>query len=108
MLVLDRNHLRALTEGDQEFERELIDAYRQSATDILELLRAHVASGNLDGVRREAHALRGASLNLGATSLAKCCAEIEAAARAGDAHITDRLAELAAEEQALWVELALL
>jgi len=104
--VLDRNHLRALTEGDRDFERELIDAYRQSATDILKLLRVHVAAGDFDGVGREAHALRGASLNVGATSVAKCCAEIEAAARAGDTHIAARLAELETEERALWAELA--
>lgn len=104
--VFDRKRLRELTEGDAEFERQLIDAYKESASSILAQLRANFAAGNTEGIARDAHGLRGASLNVGASSMARCAADIEAAARAGDAvPANERLEQLAMEEQALWLEL---
>jgi HPt (histidine-containing phosphotransfer) domain-containing protein len=104
--VLDRKRLRDLTDGDAEFERELIDTYKDSARNILIQLRANLSAGNALGVAREAHALKGASLNVGASSMARCAAEIETAARAGDARrASEKLDDLRGEEQALWAEL---
>lgn len=104
--VLDRNHLLELTEGDAEFEHELLGTFRASVVTILTRLKAGLSAGDLTKVMREAHALRGASLNIGATAMGQCAGAIEAAARGGDAALVDQAARpLDAELAALWAEL---
>lgn len=104
--VLDRNHLLELTDGDAQFEHELLDTYRASVENILARLRDGLSSGDLTQVMREAHALKGASLNVGAAAMGQCAAAIEAAGRDGDLATAHRAArQLGAEEAALWAEL---
>lgn len=103
--VLDRKQLREVTDGDVEFEQELLGAYRASATGTLGRLRTALAAGELKQVIREAHALKGASLNVGASALGECAGAIEKAARAGDLTLARHEArELDAHEAALWAE----
>ncbi|MFC4308281.1 Hpt domain-containing protein [Steroidobacter flavus] len=104
--VLDRKHLLEMTDGDAEFERELISAYRDSAQGTLARLRTALSAGQLTQVIREAHFLKGASLNIGATAMARCAGAIEQAARAGDLTLAREQSEqLDAQEAALWAEL---
>lgn len=104
--VLDREHLLQMTDGDVEFEHELLATYRASAQNILARLRAAVSSGDVTQVMREAHALKGASLNVGATAMGKCAGAIEEAARAGNLAVATESARLLDnEEAALWAEL---
>lgn len=104
--VLDRKQLLEMTDGDVEFERELLGTYRSAATGTLVRLRTAVATGELSQVIREAHALKGASLNIGAGALGECAAAIETAARAGDLTLARHQAgALDAHEAALWAEL---
>lgn len=106
-VVLDRTRLRNLTDGDAEFERELLETFVASARVLLAGLRAGLMARNAAVVAKDAHSLKGVSLNVGATSLAKCAAEIEMAARAGSVEPIDlTLERLRSEEQALWAELA--
>lgn len=106
-VVLDRERLRELTDGDLEFEQELIETYKHSAQSILVQLRADLIDGDVGAIGRQAHALKGASVNIGADAISKCAAEIESAARAGDISAArEMLADLVAAEQALWKELA--
>ncbi|HEY0683111.1 MAG TPA: Hpt domain-containing protein [Steroidobacter sp.] len=104
--VLDREHLFQLTEGDMEFEHELLATFRASVQLILPRLRAAVSSGDSTRIMREAHALKGASLNVGATAMGRCAGAIEEALRAGDmALAAESTRELDSEEAALWAEL---
>jgi len=104
--VLDRNHLLEMTDGDIEFEQELLSTFRASAQGTLVRLRAALSSGELTQVSREAHLLRGASLNVGATAIGECAGAIEKAARAGDLAIArEEARQLDAQEAALWAEL---
>jgi HPt (histidine-containing phosphotransfer) domain-containing protein len=106
-VVLDRRRLRDLTDGDAEFERELLETFVASARVLMAQLRAGRMARNAVAVGKEAHSLKGVSLNVGATSLAKLAAEIEMAARAGNVEPIDvTLEQLRSEEQALWAELA--
>jgi histidine phosphotransfer protein HptB len=106
-VVLDRRRLRDLTDGDAEFERELLETFITSAKGLLGELRANLIARNAAGISKEAHALKGVSLNVGATSLAKFAAALEATARTGKVDPIDvTLEELRSEEQALWAELA--
>lgn len=104
--VLDRDHLLGVTEGDVVFEHELLSTYRASVENTLARLRAALSAYDVTRVTREAHALKGASLNVGASAMGQCAGAIEAAARAGDLALANRAAqELDAEEAALWAEL---
>jgi HPt (histidine-containing phosphotransfer) domain-containing protein len=105
-VVLDRLRLRDLTDGDAEFERELLEAFVASARILMAQLRAGLLARDAAVVAKEAHALKGVSLNVGANSLAKFAAEIDMAARAGQVEPIDlALEQLRTEEQALWAEL---
>jgi HPt (histidine-containing phosphotransfer) domain-containing protein len=105
-VVLDRLRLRDLTDGDAEFERELLETFVASARVLLAELRAGLMARDASAVAKDAHALKGVSLNVGATSMAKCAAELETAARAGKiAPIDLVLEQLRSEEHALWAEL---
>ena len=75
--------LRSLDDGDGALLAEIIDEYLTQTTRDRALL-AHVASeGDPEALHRAAHALKGASVNVGATALAAVCAEIEARGRFG-------------------------
>ncbi len=87
---LDREtlaHVRALqSPGEPDMLGELIDMFIPDAHAQLTELRAALASGNMEGAAALAHRLRGSSLNLGATDLAACCAELEQNARQRTQH----------------------
>jgi len=104
--VLDRAHLLQLTDGDAEFEQELLNTYHASASSILERLGAALQAGEVAEVVREAHALKGASLNVGAIALGQCAGAIEKAARADDLALArNEAGQLDALQAALWAEL---
>lgn len=104
--VFDRGRLLEMSGGDEIFEHELIGAYRASVTGILPRLTAGLRTGDVTRVMREAHALKGASLNVGAKAMGQCAEAIEMAARAGDLTLADQAARrLDAEHAALWAEL---
>jgi len=106
-VVLDRARLRDLTDGDADFERELLETFAASVRNLLGQLRDGLLARNAAGVAKQAHSLKGASLNVGAISMAAWAAALETAARAGHIEpIEATLDELRSEEQALWVELA--
>lgn len=106
-VVLDRSRLRDLTEGDAEFERELLETFVASARVMLAELRAGLMARDAVAIAKEAHALKGVSLNVGATSMAKFAAELERAARSGKVESIDvTLEQMRSEEHALWSELA--
>lgn len=106
-VVLDRQRLRDLTDGDAEFERELLETFLVSVRGLLGDLRAALMARNPVSVAKEAHTLKGVCLNVGATSLANCAAELETAARAGRVDPIDvTLEQLRSEERALWTEVA--
>jgi len=106
-LVLDRQRLRDLTDGDVEFERELLETFVASARVLLGGLRAGLMARNAVVVAKEAHSLKGVCLNVGATSMAKYVAELETSARAGVVEsIEVALEQLRSEEHALWLELS--
>jgi HPt (histidine-containing phosphotransfer) domain-containing protein len=106
-VVLDRLRLRDLTDGDADFERELLETFVASARVLMAELRAGLMARNAAAIAKDAHSLKGVSLNVGATSLAKFAAELDMAARAGKIDPIDlTLEQLRSEEQALWEELA--
>lgn len=67
--------LTQFTDGDSQLERELSSLYLSTATLYVDELRANLADP--EEWRRTAHALKGASANIGATEVARLAAEGE-------------------------------
>ena len=74
-------------------------AFFEAAPITLERLRTAVRAGDADGIRRAAHELRSATLNVGAESMAALSGELETLARTGT---TDGAAPLAARLDELY------
>ena len=69
----------------------LVGMYLSKAPQRILTLRAHLAAMNLEGIAHEAHALKGASGNIGAARVASTCQLIEKAGIARDAVQLDTL-----------------
>ena len=73
--ILDRARLTSFTAGDRRLERELVELYLETAALYLDRMRRAI-----DGPgawRSAAHALKGASANLGALAVARLAARQE-------------------------------
>lgn len=88
--LLERLH--EFTDGDEQLERELVSLYLSTAALYLDELRARL--GRAEDWRSTAHALKGASVNIGALDLAQLAAEAEQAGPCPDrlAGLEDALA----------------
>jgi len=74
--------LRELDDGDGMLLASIVDEFVAGAQRNLDDLREAVAEGDPEAVERAAHALKGASANLGATQLADLSGHLEALGRA--------------------------
>jgi len=91
--------LRESTGGDDDFVRELVEAYVSEAVGYLEAMSVAAAGGDAQAIVRPAHTLKSSSATLGAMRLSAISRGIEEAGRA------DRTADLAGEveqAQATW------
>ncbi len=91
--------LRESTGGDDDFVRELVDAYVSEAIGYLEAMTAAVADP--EAIVRPAHTLKSSSATLGAMRLAAISRGIEEAGRAGRA---DGLAADVEHAHQAWTE----
>jgi HPt (histidine-containing phosphotransfer) domain-containing protein len=91
--------LRESTGGDDDFVRELVEAYVSEATGYLAAMAAAVADPA--AIVRPAHTLKSSSATLGATRLAAISRDIEEAGRAGR---VDGLAADVSQAHATWTE----
>ena len=85
--VLDARVLAGLREyqrpGEPDFLTHLIGIFLDDLSVRLESIRSAQTQGDLETIRLAAHALKGASGELGAKRLQVLCAELEATARSG-------------------------
>ena len=75
--------LRESTGGDDDFVRELVEAYVSEATRYLDAMTAAIGAADAPAIVRPAHALKSSSATLGAMRLAAVSRAIEEAGRAG-------------------------
>lgn len=73
--VVDIDHLSTFTDGDEDLEAELSDLYQNTVSRYLKAMEA--ALQEQQGWSAEAHALKGASGNLGACRAAALAKEAE-------------------------------
>jgi HPt (histidine-containing phosphotransfer) domain-containing protein len=83
--------LRDSTGGDDEFVRELVQAYVDEGRGYLEAMGAAAAAADAEAMVRPAHTLKSSSATVGAMQLAAIARGLEEAARAGrsDGFTTD-------------------
>ena len=94
----DYVQLDAITGGDVEFEREVLDEYLASAPHDVAKLKAAAAAGDGAALSASAHALKGASATIGAKGFAAVALELEHAGKKGNiANVGEGVARLEAE-----------
>ena len=93
--------LRESTGGEDDFVRELVEAYVSEATGYLEAMTAAAGAANPSAIVLPAHTLKSSSATLGAMRLASISRGIEEAGRAGR---TDDLAVDVERARATWAE----
>ena len=97
--AVDMEALHALTGGDAEFERELVETFVSSGDQCLADIVAALAMRDWETIGKRAHSLKGASANMQAHSLSVAASDLESAARAQSVqeldglvhHLKDRL-----------------
>ena len=77
---IDLRHLQETSEGDRAFEKELFSLYMSDCSDGLSRLTLAQEAGEHETVRHEAHAISGASGNVGAKQLRLLSSALEKAA----------------------------
>jgi HPt (histidine-containing phosphotransfer) domain-containing protein len=75
--------LEEITEGDREFERELLESLLGEVRGSVERIGSAFMDRDADALAAELHALRGACRTVGAEALAKSSEELELLSRAG-------------------------
>jgi HPt (histidine-containing phosphotransfer) domain-containing protein len=93
--------LRESTGGDDEFIRELVEAYVSEATGYLDAMTAAAEAADPAAIVLPAHTLKSSSATLGAMRLAAISRGIEEAGRAGRA---DGLIADVEHARATWAE----
>jgi len=74
---VDVSKLDELTGGDTEFLMELVQAFNQSALQIIDELQQASAKQDRTAIGRAAHKLKGASANMQISSIRELCAALE-------------------------------
>lgn len=96
--VLNLNELIDRCMGKLEFAQRLLKRFEAQLDSDIDLIKQAASSQDLEFVAQVAHRVKGASANVSAVPLMKVAAEIETAARDGDADtLWSRLPILAAE-----------
>ena len=89
---VDAARLRTLCGSDARFQRRLVELFLAESERYLGELSGALQAQDLEQIRQSAHALKGASANIGANRMRKVAAELEEAARQGDAATATGLA----------------
>ena len=99
--MIDRGVLDGLLEslgGDLDFLAELLQTYFDDSPRQIAAMRAAVAAGDAEALRRAAHSLKSNSANFGALALSAKCKELELLGKAGTLDgAADKIAVVAAD-----------
>lgn len=82
--VLDKDEALGRLEGDLELWNEIREIWLEDVDNLFSAVSTALESRTADGLRRAAHALKGASANVGAALLAAAARDIELASPEAD------------------------
>ncbi|MFN6569232.1 Hpt domain-containing protein, partial [Dendronalium sp. ChiSLP03b] len=80
-LPIDWKHLHQISENDPEFELNLLEIFVEDMQNRLETTKAAIAANDFEQLAREAHQIKGASGNVGATTMHLAAEKLEQLAR---------------------------
>ncbi|RCJ36458.1 hypothetical protein A6770_15590 [Nostoc minutum NIES-26] len=80
-LAIDWEHLHQISENDPEFELNLLEIFVEDMQNRLETTKAAIAANDFEQLAREAHQIKGASGNVGATTMHLAAEKLEQLAR---------------------------
>ncbi|PZO41099.1 MAG: Hpt domain-containing protein [Pseudanabaena frigida] len=75
--AIDLEQLNQISEGDIEFEIEVLQVYIEDIMQRIDKIRGEFSSNDLAQVLREAHHIKGASSNVGALQMQALAEQIE-------------------------------
>lgn len=81
LLPIDWHQLHQLSDGNEEFERELLQIFFVETKTRLQLLEAAIATQDYDTLQYLAHQIKGASGNVGLREMWQTAAQLEQDAR---------------------------
>nr|WP_322658053.1 response regulator [Dendronalium sp. ChiSLP03b]MDZ8204342.1 response regulator [Dendronalium sp. ChiSLP03b] len=76
-LPIDWKHLHQISENDPEFELNLLEMFVEDMQNRLEITKAAIAANDFEQLAREAHQIKGASGNVGATTMHLAAEKLE-------------------------------
>lgn len=79
-VIFDEQDLIERLTDDAELAETIIDGFLKDVPTQIDILKTCLEKGDIAGVRRQAHSVKGAAANVGATSLQTAAAQIEEAA----------------------------
>lgn len=82
--VIDMSRLDECTGGDKEFGEELLEEFANLLCEEMARLERAIGAANLDEIRFQAHALKGAGASIGAIGVSETAARLESFAAGGD------------------------
>lgn len=107
-LPIDWEHLHQLSEDNPEFELELLQIFVEDTQSHLEIVKVAIENSEFPQIVREAHHLKGASANVGATAMYLAAETLEQLAsiseRRGTAKLIEELEEFVNRIQAFLIK----
>jgi HPt (histidine-containing phosphotransfer) domain-containing protein len=82
--ILDLEHLRHVSGGDEGFEDELLSEFCEVTSESLASLVSAIESGRASEVMSRAHLIKGSARTIGAVVIGEIASAIESSARLGD------------------------
>ncbi|CAM2009001.1 Hpt domain-containing protein [Acanthopleuribacter pedis] len=93
--LVDFSRIRETSDGDTEFEQELIEMYLEDAQLHVEDIIAKAAATDFGGIKSTAHTLKGASANIGAVAMQEAALNVEKSASSNDSDtLQDQVREI--------------
>ena len=98
----DIAEMRRRLGGDEELVRDIVGLFLEDYPVRMAAIQSAIDSGQADGIRRAAHALKGGASTMSAVAVAEAAGRIEASGEAGDlASVGDLFAALTSEMERL-------
>ena len=95
--TVDLTNLRTMTDGDKEIEKSLFEEFFSSSEAAIASMQSNIGETAAEVWRKEAHALKGVSLNLGAMELGALCKKAQDEFQTDAENKTALLAKIKAE-----------
>jgi HPt (histidine-containing phosphotransfer) domain-containing protein len=82
--IFDKAGMMARLMEDEDLARTVAEGFLEDIPRQIEALRGYLEAGDAPGAERQAHAIKGASANVGGEALCAAAFDMEKAAKAGD------------------------